>query len=193
MKKLKNFTKKLKLVWQIKKIRLFYTFISFVELSTILFLGWFHNRFIEVLTIVPLFFIFRKLFDKELHAKKLMYCATYSIIVFYFVSSFIFSVNTTMAVCVAVPYVLTFVSYHIRCYLDLLKEKELSTKNNFKNIKELTLEEFKKKFIYKYPINDIMAVYTYIHRNRTQLADNIAMKYNMSKRTLYRLVKKFAD
>ena len=191
MKKLKNFIKKLKLVWQIKKIRLFYTFVSFVEITTILFLGWFHDRLIEVLTIVPLFFIFRKLFDKELHAKKLMYCATYSIIVFYFVSSFTFSVNTTMAICVAMPYALTFTSYHIRCYLDLIHEHDLLPKT--KNIKELTLEEFKNKFIYKYPINDIMAVYTYLHRNRTQLVDNIAMKYNMSKRTLYRLVKKFAD
>lgn len=82
------------------------------------------------------------------------------------------------------PYFMTLISYHLRCYLD--NQKLLS-----KKLESMTIDEMKARFT-TFTEYEIKAVYDYINRGN-KLADNIAMKYNYSTRQLQRLIKKMKD
>lgn len=179
----------LKLNIQLKWIEIKYFLLSVVEFALIFLIAWFHNRFLEVLIIVPLFFIYTSKYEKQWHAITLFRCALYSVIVFYFVTLFIPSKNTSILVSVFTPYFITLISYHIRCYLDIRKDDQLKPK--IKLLNEMSKEELNNLLkTFNFYENDINAIYAYLHRDRNVLVENIAIKYNMSRRTLYRLVNK---
>lgn len=186
MKKQKKFILKLKTNWKIFKIDLFYGILGFVELALIYFIAWFNERLLEVSIMIPLFFIYRKRWEKQFHAKTLFKCATYSVILFAIISLTIPSKNISIFVSVFAPYFITFCSYHLRNYLDM--QNLLS-----KKLESMTFKEMKERFtnLTDYEIN---CAYEYINRKiNGRLADNIAMKYGYSTRHIQRIIKKMKD
>lgn len=124
-------------IWKIKRIKVAYTLLSILDISIILFIGWFNNRLIEIITILSLFLLFRAKYEKQFHARSLFICSIYSIIIFYIVIKFSYSVRITIASIVLIPYFITFISYHVRNYFDLLYLKDKKIKNRNKIIKIL--------------------------------------------------------
>lgn len=180
MKRLKHFIVKLKLNWKVSKVKLFYTFLCVIEIGLILFIAWFNSRLLEACIIMLLFFIFRNQHEKQWHSKTLFHCACYSVLVFAFITAFIPSKNISILCSVFMPYIMTFISYHLRNYLD--QQKLLN-----KKLESMTMDEMKAKFT-SYTENEIKAVYDYI--NRKTLAENIAIKHGYSTRQLQRIIKK---
>ena len=174
----------LKTIWNINKVKIFYSVIGILELLLIFAIAWLFDRFIEMLIIVPLFFIFRSKYEKQFHAETLLQCATLSVIVIGLITALVPSKNISILVSVFVPYLITLLSYYVKDYID--KEKLLS-----KKLESMTFEEMKERFT-NYTEYDLKAVYEYINRGN-KLADNIAMKYNYSTRQLQRIVKKMKD
>ena len=184
MNKQKNFIAKLELIWNLNKVKIGYYLLSIVEYALIIFLALFNNRLIEVLIVIPLFYIFRDKYEKQYHAENLVKCATISVIVFAFIIYVIPSKNLSILASVFMPYFMTTISYYVKDYLD--QEKLLS-----KKLESMTFDEMKSRFT-TYTEYDLKAVYDYINRG-TKLADNIAMKYNYSTRQLQRIIKKMKD
>ena len=184
MKKQKNFISKLKLIWQINKIQLFYSIIGVVELLLILIIASFNNRLLEMIITIFLFFVYRSKYEKQFHAETLMQCAVLSVIIFGIISAFIPSKNISILASVFVPYYVTLISYYIKDYND--KNKLLT-----KKLESMTYDEMKARFT-TYTEYEIKAVYSYINRGE-KLADHIAMKYNYSTRQLQRIIKKMKD
>ena len=184
MKEQKNFILKLKLDWKLNKIKIFYGVLSLVEIALILVIALFNNRLLEMLIITSLFLIFRNLYEKQWHAKTLFECACYSVAIFGLISFIAPSKNISILLSCLLPFGITFISYHIKNYLEQCELLE-------KKLESLTLDEMKGRFK-DYTEYEIKAVYSYINRG-TKLADNIAMKYGYSTRQLQRLVKKMKD
>lgn len=184
MKKQKNFISKLKLIWQINKIQLFYSIIGVVELLLVFAIAWLLNRVFEMCIILPLCFIYKSKYEKQFHAETLIKCANLTVIILGLISAFIPSKNISILVSVFAPYFVTLCSYYVQDYLD--KEKLLT-----KKLESMTYDEMKARFT-TYTDYEIKAVYSYINRGE-KLADHIAMKYNYSTRQLQRIIKKMKD
>ena len=101
------------------KLKLKPLFHSLLQLSCILFFGWYHNRLFEMAIIYCCFFIFRATYEKQYHAKTTWLCTIYTIIVFYIVSAIAPSKETSLLMIVILTYFINFVSFHLREYLDL--------------------------------------------------------------------------
>ena len=166
------------------KVKLFYSVVGIVEILAILFVGWINNRLLEVCIIVTLFFIFRSMYEKQWHAETLLKCATYSVIVFFFISIAVPSKNISIMISVLVPFLMTFISYHVTNYFDTLQKLK-------KKLESMSLDEMKERFT-DHTDYELKAVYSYINREN-KLADNIAMKYGYSTRQLQRIIKKLKD
>ena len=184
MKKQKNFISKLKLIWNLNKVNLFYSLIGLAELLLILIIAWFNNRLLEMIITIFLFFVYRSKYEKQFHAKSLIDCALLSVVIFGILSAFMVSKNISIMASVFCPYIITKISYYVKDYMD---DKKLLTKK----LESMTFDEMKARFT-NYTEYELKAVYSYINRGN-KLADNVAMKYNYSTRQLQRIIKKMKD
>lgn len=185
MKKLKIFI--LRLFLKIKvffKVKLFYLLLLILQYSSMLLIAILCNKVIELLTMLPLFFIYSSRFTKQYHCKTILKCTFTSIGIFAFICLVIPSKNQFLFISIIAMYLLTTASY---IYRDWKDKNELLQKK----LESLTFEEMRTRFP-SYSEYDLKCVYAYINRG-TKNADNIAMKYHYSTRQIQRMVKKMRE
>ena len=180
MKLLKNFIFKLK----IKLIKLKYSLLFVGHIIALLLIGYIFDHFIEMATMIPLFYIFTKLYDKQYHKDSVIKCVGFTLLVFTFICIFTPTKHISLFISVFAMYGLTTISYYVRDYLD--KQKLLQ-----KKLESMTLQEMKDKFKHLTEY-DIICAYEYINRG-SKLGENIAIKYNYSVRQIQRIVKKMRE
>ena len=77
--------------------------------------------------------------------------------------------------------------YYIQDYIDYISEKKLA--KDLVPLNKLTKQELQEMFS-EYSTNDINAIYMCLHKDRSMTYDHIAYKHNMTRMTLYRIMKK---
>lgn len=174
----------------------FYNILGMLILATILLIAYFYNKLIETSITIILFFIYRRLFEKQYHAKSLYLCGIISIIVFIIIIHLEVSLTLSILSSVILTFIITLISYYLRDYLDndiLVKnyEKRLKTMN-LKRLENLSEDEMYNLFPnIKY--SELKIVYEYLHRPKGLGAEEFAYKHDLSAVSIYKYVKKVRD
>lgn len=159
---------------------------AIITYRSIFIISFFFNKIIEITICVICFHIFRLFDNKTYHANTSLKCFIISCIAFSILIKFSPPLVNSIFATILLSYVLTKIMYGIEDYIQLLREKDLNKKVS--RLENLTIIELKEIFS-EYSDNDIRAIYTCLHKNRNVTYENIALKYNMSRMTLYRIMK----
>lgn len=172
---------------------LFYNFLGLCIIGIICLIAYLNNKLIETIITIVLFYIYRRLFEKQYHAKSLYLCGIISLIVFTIVIHLEVSVTISILFSIILTFIITLISYYVRDYLDnkILNKQYENKLNSFnsKCIENLTEEELINA-LPKIKYEVIHIVYEYLHRDKTTItASGFAYRHNISEATLYRYVK----
>ena len=184
MKPLKNFIAKMLLKLSLNSIKIKYNLLLILQYIIMFIIAILTDRIIELATMIPLFYVYTRMFDKQYHCKTLLKCAVTTICIFGIACIIMPSKNEFIFTSIIMMYTITIASYYAKDYLD-----KLNVLN--KKLESMSLDEMKVKFT-NYTDYEIKAAYSYINRG-DKLADNIAMKYNYSTRQIQRIVKRMRD
>lgn len=108
--------------------------ISLIQLSFVFFIGWLHDRLLEMFIIVPCFFYFKRKFEKQYDAQDGWTCTLLTIIIFYIVSYISPDINMSIILIVLFTYFINTVSYYVRDYLDIKHPKKKKKNTNRQTI-----------------------------------------------------------
>ena len=192
MKPLKTFIANIVAKIRNRKNRIFYSILLILQYAIIGFLAYFFDRILEVLTIIPLFFIFRSKYTKQFHAKSLFLCGCYTLIVFFIISIISTSKEISILASIFLTYFLTTISYYVRDYLDIifLRGKNVSSRNKILKILDHNIdEEYIENFRIKNGMNSKMADTIYLFLNNK--GEDVADILEISHRTVCRRIKEF--
>lgn len=87
-------------------------------------ISYLFERIIEVLIIIPLFFVFRKKYTKTYHAKTLFECTLYTLLLFLVICLVAQPIQTSILLAIILCYLTTEFLYLIKDYQDLIKVKK---------------------------------------------------------------------
>lgn len=160
---------------------------SIITYGSILIISFFYNKMLEITISIICFHIFRKYDTKTYHATTSIKCFIVSIITFIVMNNVTLPVEKSAISAILLSYLLTKIMYYIQDYIDYLRERKMV--KDLKPLEDLSFEELKEVYN-EYSDNDIHAIYSCLHKDRSVNYENIAMRYNMSRMTLYRIMKK---
>lgn len=171
---------------------IFYHLLGVATNILILFIARACDRFLEIIVVMICFFIFRKLYDKQYHAKSLITCAFISLIVFVIISHIVVSKSISILFSVILAFIINLISYFIKDYLDnkLLVKYYTDKINNLKIkcIENLTEDELY-NLMPKIRKDIVRIVYNYLHKPSNMNGQIFALKNNIGEATLYRYLK----
>lgn len=103
---------------------------SILQFSFILFIGWYFDRLIEILIIIPCFFFFRSKFEKQYHSSTSWKCTKTTIIIFFIVGYISPSKSASILLDVMLSFLITNISFYVRDYLDIKYPKKKKKNEN---------------------------------------------------------------
>lgn len=160
---------------------------SIITYGSILIVSFFYNKMLEITISIICFHIFRKYDTKTFHATTSIKCFIVSLITFFVMNKVVLPFDKSAISAILLSYLLTKIMYYIQDYIDYLRERKMV--KDLKPLEDLNFEELKDIYN-EYSDNDIHAIYSCLHKDRSVNYENIAMRYNMSRMTLYRIMKK---
>ena len=174
-----------------------YNILGLIVLGIICLIAFLNEKLIETSITIVLFFIYRRLFEKQYHARSLFLCGVISIIVFTIIIQLEVSISISILFSVILTFIITLISYYVRDYLDnkiLIKTyREKLESFNHKALENLTEDEMI-NLMSKISYEKIHLVYEYLHRNKALItASGFVYKHNISERTLFRYVKEIKE
>lgn len=134
MKKLNKFISRMLLEIKLSSISIKYNLLLIAQYIILLSIAFLFDRLIECITMLPLFFIFTKRYEKQYHCKTLLKCGGLTIIVFTILFAIMPSKNQFVFGSIIVMYVLTLVSYYVKDYLDIKFPSKKKRDTNRKTI-----------------------------------------------------------
>lgn len=108
-----------------KSIRIRHIIYGLLQYIGAFLLGIIFNRLIEILIIIPLFFIFRSRYEKTFHAKTMLECTLYTLLMFLIICLIARPIYESILLTIILCYVTTQILYYIKDYIDLLKVKNI--------------------------------------------------------------------
>lgn len=184
MKKLKLFILKCTISLKANSVLLKYIGILILQYVALIFLAILLDKVLELILLIPTFFIFTKLFSKQYHCKTLLKCSILTTIIYATVFLILPSNCTSILIAIVVNYTITYISFHTKTYLD---HKQLLTKS----LDSLTFDEMCQRYT-SYDRQTLKCVYDYLNRGNVS-ADCIAQKYYYSTRQVQRIIKKMRE
>lgn len=177
---------------KLKLKKLWFELLGLITLCVIIGFSIFKNKVVETSIVIVLFFIYRRMFEKQYHASSLYLCSFISIIVFIVIINIEVSLTISILMSVALTFIITLISYYVRDYLDtkvlVKKYKSKIERYDVKCLENLTEEEMIKLMPgIRYEILHI--VYGYLHKPKNLTASGYAYRNNVSEATLYRYLK----
>lgn len=166
------------------------TIFIIITYGSILLVSLLFNRPIEATISVIFFHLFRKKDEKTFHASNDMMCWLISVTSFSIVSSLALDLKQSILCCICLSYILTIIMYYIKDYLDLVIIRNKLEKTT---LKELELNDLIGICKENMCIEDIRLVYDYLHKKRDMSTDKFIMNRYISRRTLFRMLKKVKD
>lgn len=166
------------------------TIFIIITYGSILLVSLLFNRPIEATISVIFFHIFRKKDEKTFHASNDMMCWLISVTSFSIVSALALDLKQSILCCICLSYILTIIMYYIKDYFDLVIIRNKLEKTT---LKELELNDLIGICKENMCIEDIRLVYDYLHKKRDTSTDKFIMNRYISRRTLFRMLKKVKD
>lgn len=166
-------------------LKILYNVLSCAILGFILFIAYLNYKFIETVITIILFYVYRRLFEKQYHADTMTMCALVSVIVFSVIIHLEVALSISILYSIVLTFIVTLISYYVKDYFD--KKAKLSSLNN-KRLENLTRDEFYEIFK-SFDLKTVNIVYDYIHRNDLTVYD-IAYKYDVSESSIYKYLKR---
>lgn len=163
---------------------------SIITYGSILIISYFYNKMLEISICIVCFHIFRNFDEKSYHATTSIKCFAISLIVFSVMNSVSLPIEKSIVSTIMLSYILTKIMFLVQDYIDYLKEKKLD--KDLVRLENMSIEQLKEMFS-EYSDNDIHAIYTCLHKDRSTTYEYIALKHNMSRMTLYRIMKKVKE
>lgn len=163
---------------------------SIITYGSILIVSYFYNKMLEISICIVCFHIFRNFDEKSYHATTSIKCFAISLIVFSVMNSVSLPIEKSVISTIMLSYILTKIMFLVQDYIDYLKENKIS--KDLKRLENMSMEELKELFD-EYSQNDLHAIYTCLHKDRNMNYECIALKHNMSRMTLYRIMKKVKE
>lgn len=114
--------------------KLKFAFHTIIQFGGVVLLGWYFGKLINVLITIPLFFIFRRRYDKTYHARCVNECTIQTLIMFVIILKLNVDIGLSILLTVMITYLNTEILYHIQEYIDL---KAIAKKINEKKTKTL--------------------------------------------------------
>lgn len=107
--------------------KLKYSIHSVIQFGGAILLGWYFDRLINIFITIPLFFIFRRKYDKNYHARCVNECTIQTLIMLFIMTQVNASIGLSILLTIIITYIDTEILYHIQDYIDL---KEIVRKIN---------------------------------------------------------------
>lgn len=98
---------------------------TIVQFGGIFILSVVFERILEILIIIPLFFVFRSKYTKTFHANTIFECSIYSLLMFFIICLISLPVELSILSSVLLCYLTTTILYYIRDYLDISRVKKI--------------------------------------------------------------------
>lgn len=92
---------------------------TLIQVLSIFAFAWFNDCILEMSIIYICFFVFRKRFEKQYHARTTWLCTLYTIIIFYIVSNISPNIAMSILLIIIFTYSINFISFYVRDYFDL--------------------------------------------------------------------------
>lgn len=169
--------------WKIYCLIIFFI----ITYGSILIVGYFLNRIIEATLAVICFHIFRKYDKKTYHADTSIKCWLVSFILFGVLTKLTTPITHSIFVTIMLSYLLTKIMYYTQELIEHLQDNKIT--KDLVRLENMSKEQLQEMFS-EYSANDINAIYMCLHKDRSTNYEYIAYKHNMSRMTLYRIMKK---
>ena len=161
-----------------------------ITYGSILIVGYIYRRIIEVTIAVICFHLFRRYDSKTYHASTSIKCWCVSFISFGTLIKLSIPITHSIFVVILLSYLLTKIMYYTQELIDHIQENKIS--KDLRRLENMSMEELKDLFD-EYSQNDLHAIYKCLHKDRSTTYEYIALKHNMSRMTLYRIMKKVKE
>lgn len=172
---------------KIKKV--FLILFSLIVLMILIGIAYLSNKIIEMIIIMCLFYIYRKISIKQYHAKSIYQCAIITTVVFFTALLMVLPLKTSVLFPAIITFIISMFSYYARDYLDKVKEL-----NNKAVVCKKPLENYtKQELLDIFPnikSSTINLVYDYLHRERSKTALDFAYDNNVSEQLIYNYLRK---
>ena len=99
--------------------KLKFTIHSIIQFGSAILLGWYFDRLINIFITIPLFFIFRRKYDKTYHARCVNECTIQTLIMLFIMTQVNVSVGLSILLTIIITYIDTEILYHLQDYIDL--------------------------------------------------------------------------
>lgn len=166
--------------------------ISIIQLSFVLFVGWFFERLLEIIIIVPCFFYFRSKFEKQYHASDGWRCTLYTMVIFTIVSAISSNISISIMLIVILAYFINLISYYVRDYLDIKYPKKKKKNTNRRAIVEILGEDLSEESVERVCVANAIpqlseTIYLFLNNTLEDTADIL----NVDTSTVTRRINKF--
>lgn len=158
-----------------------------ITYGSILIVGYFMDKMVEVSISIVCFHIFRQFDDKTFHASTCLRCWIISTITFVILMSLTLPLINSILSSIMLSYILTKSMFLIQDYLDLRKERANMIKTTLEEVSEQDLINICNQM----KVEDVKLVYKYLHQNK--IADIFCMNNGISRRTLFRYLKQVRE
>ena len=163
--------------------------LGIITLATALFFAYYKDRLIETSISIILFYVFRRLFEKQWHASSTYMCFFVTSIVLIIIVNAELKLSTSIFFSVIITFVLTIISYYVKDYYDNKIKLKYIKKMNTKAIANLTLEELLTR-LPNVKESIIKIVYGYWHKDRSVTLLEYVDSCNISQALLYNYINK---
>ena len=167
---------------------------SLIQFGSAILLGWYYDRLINILITIPLFFIFRRKYDKTYHARCVNECTIQTLFMLFIMCQLNVSISLSILLTILITYVDTEILYHLQDYIDLKEIVRKINENKTKTYRQRILaivpnnEQKIEKLCKSFAITDLAeTIYLYLNNTIEETAEIL----QINTVTINRRIKKF--
>lgn len=174
--------------------KLKFTIHSLIQFGSAFLLGWYFDRLINILITIPLFFIFRRKYDKTYHARCVNECTIQTLVMLFILTQINVSIGLSILLTIIITYIDTEILYHLQDYIDLKGIVRKINENKTKTFRQRILavvpnnEAKIDKFCKDFAISELSeTIYLYLNNTIEETSEIL----QISTVTVNRRIKKF--
>ena len=174
--------------------KLKYSIHSIIQFGGAILLGWYFDRLINTIITIPLFFLFRRKYDKTYHARCVNECTIQTLFMLFIMNKINVSVGLSILLTIIITYIDTEILYHIQDYIDLKAIVRKINENKTKTYRQRILaivpnnESKIDKLCKSFAISELAeTIYLYLNNTIEETSDILQIDTS----TINRRIKKF--
>lgn len=167
---------------------------TIIQFGGAFLLGWYFDRLINTIITIPLFFIFRRKYDKTYHAECVNKCTIQTLVMLFIMDKINVSIGLSILLTIIITYIDTEILYHIQDYIDVKAIVNKINENKTKTYRQRILavvpnnEAKIEKLCKGFAISDLSeTIYLYLNNTIEETSEIL----QISTVTINRRIKKF--